>query len=308
MVPDLGEALRRLDLSGTCGLAETHLAGVRLFWSKESGDVTSMAYEAGIVLVLQGAKVGYVGTKRFDYNAGNYLVLTAPLPLQCVTIASPETPVFGLFVEIDKGEVMDLVARLEAAGSVLADGDDAYASAVNPAPMTDAMADAARRLWTTAIDPRRAAVLGPCARREVLFNVLSGARAAAVASLVRHGSGEQKLDRVVTWIRRHHATQMTVDALAEKAGMSPSVFHRAFRRKTGYSPIQYLKRLRLHYARRLLAYEGLRVGEAAQRVGYESVSQFSREYRRLFAEPPTAAKASAIAHPGAFAETMRFGA
>jgi transcriptional regulator GlxA family with amidase domain len=155
-------------------------------------------------------------------------------------------------------------------------------------------------------DPLKCAVMGTAARREVLFQALRGPRANTLISLIRYASTDERIDRAMTALRENFAATVSVNDLAKEAGMSVSTFHRAFKQKTGHSPIQYLKLIRLHYARRLLAFETHKIGEIARVVGYESVSQFGREYRRVFNEPPSAVRDNTTRLPLSVSDSMNF--
>jgi AraC-like DNA-binding protein len=261
------------------GLRRTEVAGIALFWATMSSPAAPLVYEAGIVVLLGGRKHGTIGQSHFVYAAGHYLVLTLPLPLKCAHEATFEEPLFGFFVEIDREDLAILLAQITEFGSIRPNVDE---NVIAPASIDEAMYSAIHRLIAIIDDPMAGRVIGPALRREILFYALRGPRGSALAALARQSGDEGCLDSVIRSIRRDVAFPVTVEQMARKAGMSISVFHRAFRAKTGQSPLQYVKRLRLHKARDLINFEGLKVGEAARRVGYESNSQFSREYKKYF--------------------------
>lgn len=287
------------------GVVPTKIDGLRMFWGREGSAAAPLIYDSGIVLVFQGRKVGYLGDRHFIYDADNYLVLTMPVPFECATEATVQEPLFGLFVDLRRQDLIPLIAQMEETGFKFPDcprGE--IGQAVAPAPISSDMACAAGRLLRSLSDPVSASLLGPELRREVLFHALRGPRGAALVAMTRHATSDDRIDRVLRAIQRDIARSVNVDTLAGEAGMSTSAFHRTFRETTGHSPLQYLKRMRLHAARRMIAFDAARVGDAAHQVGYESLSQFSREYRRLFGEPPTSARASASTSPEAFVEPM----
>jgi AraC-like DNA-binding protein len=257
---------------------------VRLFWARQASAAIPFLYDSGIVLVFQGRKIGYLADGEFTYDADNYLVLGMPLPFDCATYASPEEPLAGLYVDVERRELRELVSLLEAFDAKYKTADEKTAASVEPAGFTEGMRSAADRLFLMLDDPLKCAVMGTAARREVLFQALRGPRANTLISLIRYASTDERIE----------------------AGMSVSAFHRAFKQKTGHSPIQYLKLIRLHYARRLLAFETHKIGEIARIVGYESVSQFGREYRRLFNEPPSAVRDNTTRLPLSVSDSMNF--
>jgi AraC-like DNA-binding protein len=146
--------------------------------------------------------------------------------------------------------------------------------------------DAVGRLLDLLDAPHEIAALAPLVLREITFRVLAGAQGARLWQIAAAGAPAHRIARAVQWLRDHFAEPLRVEALAKNVGMSPSALHLHFKHVTALSPLQYQKRLRLQEARRLMLGEGLDAGEAAFRVGYESPSQFGREYRRLFGNAP----------------------
>ncbi|TWA80515.1 AraC family transcriptional regulator [Azospirillum brasilense] len=273
------------------GIVEMPISGVRLFWTTQSTPPAPLVYEAGIVLLLQGRKEGSIGEHHFVYDTDNYLTLTLPMPFLCAHHASPDAPLCGLFITALRDDLSQLLGRITASENVQAKTGH---SALAPAPVCNGMRLAVGRLVATINDPVAAAVLGPALRREILFHVLRGPRGPALAAYALQSGDDGRLDRLIETICRDFSAVVSVQAMAGEAGMSLSAFHRAFRTRTGQSPLQYVKRLRLHAARDMILFEGTRVGDAARRVGYESTSQFSREYRRHFGEPATATRTFAV--------------
>jgi AraC-like DNA-binding protein len=267
--------------SAVAGIAETAVPGVRFFWTGVSTPPSPLVYEAGLVLVLQGRKDGAIEDRTFVYDADNFLTLTLPMPFVCGHVASEDEPVCGLFVSAVREDLSGLLGQMETFEPVVARTGE---NAMDPAPVTSDMRAAVARLIAALADPVSAAILGPALRREVLFHALRGPRGPALAAYAMQTGDDGKLDRLIETICADFSTPMTVEAMASAAGMSLSTFHRAFRARTGQTPLQYVKRLRLHAARDMILFEGARVSEAARRAGYESPSQFSREYRRHFGE------------------------
>lgn len=294
--------LSRVLPTAAVGLKPTETPGVRLFWSSKDSPPSPLAYDQGIVVIFQGRKTGFLDDRQFTYCPENYLVLTLPSPLVSATQASPATPLLGLFIHVLREDLAGLVSQLSELG---AEPDPNVAGpAAAPAPMLSCMRASSLRLLAALEDPVAARVLGPALRRETLFHALRGPRGGALASLLSQTGGDGRLDRVIRCMRENMAKPISVETLAQSAGMSPSAFHRTFRAKTGQPPLQYLKRIRLHTARSLIVFGGVRVSEAARRVGYESASQFSREYKRLFDEAPTASRGNAADNPERYAEPL----
>ncbi|HEY1702575.1 MAG TPA: AraC family transcriptional regulator [Trebonia sp.] len=239
--------------------------------------------EPSLGLVIQGRKRTVSGDRVFDYAAGEFLIAQLALPVVGqVTVASAEYPFLGIGFRIQPSEVAAIL--LETAGTL----DDGPASvpgiAVSGAgvPLVDALAHLAGLLDA----PQDVRILAPLYRREVLWRLLAGPQGAAVRQIGLADGNLAHIARTVQWIRDHYDDTIRIGQLASLAAMSEATFHRHFRAVTHMTPIQYQKAVRLQEARLTLVSGGRDVAEVAHAVGYDSVSQFSREYRRLFGAPP----------------------
>jgi AraC-like DNA-binding protein len=210
-------------------------------------------------------------------------VLSVPLPFECETEASPQEPMLAVSIRVNLAVLAELLMEM----------DGSYYSAAPAMPqgiystkLDSKLTETTIRLLECMTDPVEARILGPQIVREITYRVLCGQQGGALrAAAVLHSRFGQ-VNRALQRIHTEYARDLSVEALAETAGMSPSAFHQNFKTVTSTSPLQYLKTIRLHKARMLMVYEGLRAGVAAERVGYESSSQFSREYKRLFGTSP----------------------
>jgi AraC-like DNA-binding protein len=234
-------------------------------------------------LAIQGAKRTLSGDRVLDYAAGEFLITQLDLPVTGqVTAASAERPFLGIGVRIEAAEVAAML--LDGAGAAAGPPARAPGIAVARAdqPLLAALAHLAGLLDT----PQDARVLAPLYRREVLWRLLTGPQGAVVRQIGLADGNLAAITRAVRWIRDHHDDAIRITQLASLAGMSESTFHRHFRAVTRMTPIQYQKAVRLQHARLALVSGGRDVAEVAHAVGYDSASQFSREYRRLFGTPP----------------------
>ncbi|MDY4376364.1 AraC family transcriptional regulator [Pectobacterium brasiliense] len=258
---------------------------VKILYTEQHHPRVPVMYEPTIVIIFQGQKIGYLGGKTFQYDPENYLLMTVPLPFECETIASVEHPLVGMAIRIDIQMLQDLLIDI---------GDDDSAirpcsctCGVNSAPLTDEILCAVERLLDAMNNPRDARVLGPTIVREIIYHMLCGERGAALQALVNRHTHFSQIARSLRRIENYYADSLSVEQLAAEVNMSVSAFHHNFKAVTNTSPLQYLKSYRLHKARVLMINEGLRAGVAAARVGYESVSQFSREFKRYFGATPS---------------------
>jgi AraC-like DNA-binding protein len=233
-----------------------------------------------VALVLQGGKRVMMGSQTFDFGAGESLLITTDVPtVSQITAASRLLPYYSLVLELDPSVIAGLVDQI---GPVPFETDQPVR-----VDRTEAeVADTALRLLRLLDRLDTLAVLGPQLSRELHYWLLSGRHGAAIRALGVSDSHAQRVARAVALLRDHYAEPVKVEALADTAGMSLSAFHVHFRTITSLSPLQFQKQLRLIEARRRMLAQGEAVSDAAYGVGYESVPQFTREYSRMFGQPP----------------------
>lgn len=268
------------------GLFESWLKGVRLFKETKPIPRQPLIYDPGICVIVQGEKTGYLGGRSFQYDANHYLVTTVTMPFECEAFLSPEKPLRGLFIDIDMAQLNDLIGRLGLEVDIVSTREKGLPLGIGPAVMDDDMADAITRLLKCLQSDAEAQILGPGLVREILYRALCGTQAPVLYSLAMHSGTFSQVARVLKIMQDDYAGKLDVEQLADKARMSPSAFHRAFKEITSDSPMQYLKKIRLAKARDLMVQESMKAYMAADKVGYESSSQFSREFKRYFGQSP----------------------
>ena len=260
------------------------VAGVRILYAETPHPRTPVLYEPSIVIVAQGAKVGHVGGKTFRYDAQNYLLLTVPLPFECQTIASKQEPFVGVSIDIDTAVLQELLIELE--DERLERPASLDAAGVNSAAFTEDVLCAIERLFDAMHRPRDAKVLGKLILKEIIYHVLCGESGAALQALANRHTHFAQVTKALQHIESNFAKPLSVEQLAGLVNMSVSAFHHNFKAVTNTSPLQYVKSYKLHKARLIMLNEGVKAGVAATRVGYESPSQFSREFKRYFGATP----------------------
>lgn len=259
------------------------LAGIRLLYGVEPGPRTPVMYQPGIIFLFSGHKIGYINKRKFRYDANEYLLLTVPLPFECETWATPEVPLTGIRLDIDVLQLQELLMDI---------GEDERfqlpmaASGINSATLSDEILCAVERLLDVMERPLDARILGKQIIREILYHVLMGPRGGALLALVSRQTHFSLISRVLKQIEMKYTENLNVEQLAAEANMSVSAFHHNFKAVTSTSPLQYLKSYRLHKARMMMIHDGMKASAAAMRVGYESASQFSREFKRYFGVTP----------------------
>jgi AraC-like DNA-binding protein len=240
-----------------------------------------------LALIVQGKKRLALGERVYEYGVGQYLVASLDLPVTGQFVdASPDEPALGFGLLLDPATIADLL--LQAGPGSVPDGRGTPPSglAVSDAPAQ--LVDAALRLVRLFDRPRDLAVLAPMLKREILWWLIVGDQGATVRQLGLANSSLSRIGQAVRWIRRNYAQPFRVEQVADICGMSPSAFYRNFRAATAMSPIQFQKQMRLQEARLMLAASPGDIAGIGYRVGYDSPSQFSREYRRQFGTPPSA--------------------
>ncbi|MFE4175489.1 AraC family transcriptional regulator N-terminal domain-containing protein [Streptomyces sp. NPDC056909] len=247
-----------------------------------------------LAVIAQGAKRLALGNRVFEYGAGQYLVASVDLPVTGqFTEASPEYPAIGFGLTLEPSAVAELLLQAGPGEAPRAGGSAVSGIAVSDAP--DALLDAVVRLLRLLDEPRDRTVLAPLVKREILWRLITGEQGGIVRQLGLADSSLSHVARAVRWIRDHYAQPFKVEEVARLTGMSVSAFYRNFQAVTAMSPIQFQKQIRLQQARLLLATHPNDVTGVGHRVGYDSLSQFSREYRRQFGAPPSQ-DATALRH------------
>ena len=266
------------------GIHPPLLEGVQLMRMERYVPPVPVLYEPSIVVIAQGRKRGYVGGRVYTYDPYNYLVLTVPLPFECETEASPSQPLLGVSIRADLSVLSELMMNMDAPAFP--------ASAPEPlgicsTPLNKPLSEAVTRLLEHLTNPETARILGPQTVREITYHVLCGEQGNALRAALTLNSQFSQMSRALRRIHSEYTQTLDINTLAKDANMSLSVFHRRFKELTSTPPLQYIKTVRLHQARMLMAREGASAGEAAYQVGYESPSQFSREFKRLFTKTPS---------------------
>ncbi|WP_316149614.1 AraC family transcriptional regulator [Cupriavidus sp. BIC8F] len=241
---------------------------------------TPVLYEPCIIVVCKGRKRGFFADREYVYDAQHYLVLSLPLAFESQTEASPEEPMLAISIRVDLAVLADLAMQVRAPSS------DADAMGINSTPMDDRLGDAVVRLLEALVSPEETTVLAPSVIREIYYRVLSGAHSAALRAPLAHQSSFGRIGKALRLIHARYHEPLSVETLADAAAMSVAAFHAGFKSVTGTSPLQYIKATRLHKARMLMIQGGQNAALAASNVGYESASQFSREFKRFFGRSP----------------------
>jgi AraC-like DNA-binding protein len=240
-------------------------------------------YGLGLGLAVQGGKRVTLNDEIFNYGSGQSLITSVDLPVvSYVTKASITEPYLGLRLDLDAKVITKIATEMDVAPRNKATSTKGMAVV----QLDDGLIDAITRLVRLLNEPPLIPLIAPLIEQEIVIRLLNGEHGPALRYLMTSGSPSQQIAKVLTWLKLHYTESISMDDLALKAHMSPSTFRQHFRAITGMSPLQYLKNLRLQDARQWMLNEDIDANSAAVRVGYESASQFNREYTRLFGAPP----------------------
>ncbi|GAB6389328.1 AraC family transcriptional regulator [Stutzerimonas marianensis] len=258
------------------------LDDVRFLRSNRPLTRTPVLYEPGIVILCQGRKRGYLGDEVYLYDAQHYLVVSVPVPFTMETDASEAEPMLAVYLRLDFTLAAELIQQVdEVRGFATAEPMGMYAS-----PMDEPLRQSTLRFLQVMADSTDAQVLGLAMLRELYYRILTGEQGGTLRAAIAQQGHFGKVTRAIHKIHRCYHERLNVETLAQEAQMSVPNFHLHFRKVTDSSPMQYLKSTRLHQARLLMLRNDITAAKAAYLVGYESASQFSRDFKRLFGRTP----------------------
>ena len=264
------------------GRTDTPITGLVLFRSPVPSDLAAGVFEPMFCIVLQGAKEVTIGERTLHYDPAGYFIASLDLPASGrICEAAPGRPYLSLSLKLSRDVLANLLPSVPAAP----ERPDGQTQGFDVSPMTADLLEPACRLLALLDAPEEVAVMAPLIERELLYRLLRGPQAATLRQIATADSRLARVRRAIGWIHRYFDQPLRIEDLAKLAGMSPASFHRHFRSATAMSPLQFQKTLRLQEARRLLL-SSRSVAGAGFAVGYESASQFSREYARQFGQSP----------------------
>jgi AraC-like DNA-binding protein len=265
------------------GITETAIPGLCVMRSETPTEPLGHIVRPSLALVAGGAKVARLNDRRLRYGVGQYLVIGVALPIVAhITEATPAAPFLGVGIDLHPGPIAALLLDVGPARST-PEGSSLGLAISEASP---ALLDAMTRLLSLADESADAAVLAPVYKRELLWRAITGPQGGLVRQIGLADSRLTHVARAIRFIRDHFSETIRIEQLAELAAMSPSTLHRHFRAVTDMTPIQFQKQVRLQEARSRLLAEPGDVAGAGFAVGYESASQFNREYRRMFGAAP----------------------
>lgn len=270
-------------LIGQKARIDTDVPGLSLHRWTEPTDPTSYMLAPSICLIGQGRKRLFLGEETFIYDAEHFLITSVELPVVTQIIeASPEKPYLGLTMELD----LRLISQLMIDNQVAPDKKQTDRCGIGVSRLPGNLKDAFCRLLSLASQPEDIEALAPLIQQEIFYRLLKSDQGPRLRNITSNANHGYQIARTIVWLKENFSKPVKVEDLASNSGMSVSAFHNHFRSMTAMTPLQFQKKMRLNEARRLMLAEHLDASKAAFEVGYESPSQFSREYSRLFGAPP----------------------
>lgn len=270
--------------TGNANQYDTPISGLRFSRWTTPTPPTSYTHNPSICLIAQGRKRVLLGEESFIYDANHFLISSVDLPIIANIIeASEEQPYLGLIMELDLTEISQLIVDGELAFIQSKEAQKGIAVG----ELSESLLDAFVRLAELLDEGQNIKILAPIIKREIFYRLLMSEQGTRLHQIVTAGSHSHQIAKAIDWLKNNFVKPLSVGDLASYTGMSKSSFYTHFRSMTSMTPLQFQKKLRLSEARRLMLTENLDAMAATFKVGYESPSQFSREYSRLFGAPPS---------------------
>ncbi|WP_051093859.1 AraC family transcriptional regulator [Agrobacterium sp. 10MFCol1.1] len=265
-------------LAPRLGYNQTGLGCIRILRTEAVLNDIPVLYKPGAVFVLQGSKYGILDGEIYLYDEDHYLAVSVPVPFRMTSTASARRPLLAVYLEFDMQMAAEIATQLEK----LAGPARVKPKGLCSSRMDSSIEDVLLRLLTVIGSPVEVAVLGGSILRELHYRVMSGPQGGAVIAALQRKGTSGKLVESLAWLRKNYGSEITVADLARAVGMSVPSYHVHFKELTGSSPMQYVKAMRLHEARLMIARQTATIAEVAASVGYVSPAQFSRDFRRHF--------------------------
>ncbi|MCR9255708.1 MAG: AraC family transcriptional regulator [Alphaproteobacteria bacterium] len=273
------------------GMTPSPVPQVCLYRADRVQSTSPVIYQPCVVIVVQGEKRGYFRDITFTYDPSSVLAFSVPLPIEAeIRKASADQPFLAVGMTLEPAEISDILIQTGLGRTGLSADDGAGdPQPVTASPLTPEMSNAVERLIRSFDSPAEAAAIGPLIRREILYRVLASDQGGALRAVVQRQGNFHRIADLMRQIHQDCTAPISVADMAGRVGMSQSTFFETFKGITSMTPLQYVKSIRLHEARALMLNERVSASTAATRVGYQSASQFSREFKRFFGVPPSRA-------------------
>jgi AraC-like DNA-binding protein len=271
------------------GIHDTFLSDVKIYTTSKYDPLTPFLYDVCLILVLQGKKIGHLASNTLIYDSQNYLVVPTTLPLECETHASIEEPFIGLIISIDKKIMYDIIDNVSKKEFIESEKNSlgVFSDSVD-----GNIEDLTLRLLKVLQSKEESNILGSSLLKELYYRIAVGNNSSFLHKMFLDNNNEAKIARALKIIHTQCESNLNISSLARQEDMSVASFHTHFKQITSHTPLQYIKKIRLTKAKDLIAREHFQVVDAAYEMGYDSASQFSRDFKNYFGYPPKEVKSS----------------
>ncbi len=271
-----------MNLVSNSGLYSSNISGFKYSRRNAPTDLQYCFYRPMVFIVLQGKKQAIIGSEQYDYKAGDCIATSIDMPTAGQIIeATQEKPFLTLILELNNSIIAELVSQMQDTNK-----NETIAKSVEVMNAEYDLLDAFSRLLELERNPERQKIMAPMIIKEIHYILLTSPFGHILKSVNTKGTPANQIANAINWLKNNYRQPLKIDELSKKFNMAESSFYRHFNRITTLSPLQYQKQLRLQEAQRLMLSENLKASDVAYNVGYESVSQFNREYKRMFGTPP----------------------
>ena len=267
------------------GYADTFIEDVKVFRISSNEDIMPLLYSRGFIFIGHGMKKGYIGEREFTNTPEDYLMITSPQPIECETCVYEEHAMMGLYVNLDINRLRKIVSMYNEFTNYNYQNKEISHNVVcnKRTEKIDKVFIKILEVLQTKLDSK---MLGDSLLDELYFRILEDSNGFVLQQLCEQGSSFSKISKVIDYIHKKLDQKISIEEMAELAGMSPNNFHRLFKEALNDTPVQYIKKVRLNKARQLILHENMKAVNASNAVGYDSATQFSREFKRYFGASP----------------------
>ncbi len=271
------------------GFSDTYVDEVKLFKVSSNDDLMPLLYNKGFSFIGQGKKIGYINDVRFEHGYTDYLVISSPQPVECETYILGDEPLIGIYINLDMNRLQRVVRKYSKFVSENKKSKEITFS-ITCNIRTEVIQEIYIRLLNILTDEAESNMMSDGLLDELYYRILQSSNGAMLALLCEENSNVSKISRTVEYIIENIDQKISLDEMARLADMSINNFHKLFKQALNDTPVQYIKKIRLYKARQLIIYNNMKAVDAAQEVGYDSTSQFSREFKRYFGVSPSKIK------------------
>ena len=270
------------------GYADTHINDVKIFKISSNEEMMPLLYNRGFSFIGQGKKVGFVVDKRFEHNSNDFLIITSPQPIECETFVYDKNCMMGIYINLDMSRLHKISSKLTQLLKYKCAKKEIPFSVIT-SKRTSIIEDVYARLLNALLDPVESEMVGSSILDELYYRILQSENGYILRQLCEQNSSFARVSKVVEYLHANLNEKISIEEMAEMTDMSVNNFHRVFKEAINDTPIQYIKKIRLSKARQMILYNNMKAVDASYSVGYDSPTQFSREFKRYFGVSPSKA-------------------